>query len=305
MKELSKAAPYVRMHQGRVIVVKAGGSTIARPQLLKQFAAQLAVIHALGAKIVVVHGGGPQIDQLQRLLGEEPRMVDGRRVTSPIGLRALRLATAGELNGDLAAALAEQGAPAFGVVAGSCGAVIARRRPPLRTSQGVVDFGEVGDVAQVDATPIRTLLDAGYLPVIAPVASDGAGGYLNVNADFVAASLAASLHAAKLVFVTGAPGILRDARDPASLVSSLSLAELNAIDAGGSFEDGMKVKGSAIALALERGVERVHVVSGIVPEALLVELYTTHGSGTLITRLPERAPGHVEAAEPSAEAAGA
>lgn len=290
MKELFKAAPYVRMHKDRVIVVKAGGATIAKPALLKQLARQIAVVHALGARVVVVHGGGPQIDQLQRMLGEEPRMIDGRRVTSAIALRALRLAMAGELNGDLSAALVEQGAPAIGIVAASCGALVARRRAPMKTSQGLVDFGEVGDLTTVDVSTIVTMLDAGRMPVIAPIASDGAGGVLNINADLAAAALAGALGASKLVLVTSAPGILRSVTDPGSLVSALSLAELADLEAAGSFEGGMRVKAQAIRAALDRGVIRVHVVSGLDPEALLVELYTTHGSGTLITREPERAP---------------
>ena len=297
MRDLFRAAPYVRMHQAKVFVIKAGGATIAKPQLLKQLARQIAVVQALGARVVVVHGGGPQTDQLQRLLGEEPRMVDGRRVTSPTALRALRMATAGELNGDLSAALIEQGAPAIGLVAGSCAALVARRRSPMKTSQGIVDFGEVGDLAVVDVAPIEALLAAGRLPVIAPVASDGGGGFLNVNADLAAAALAGALAATKLVFLTSAPGILRSVADPASLVSALSLAELNELEAGGAFEGGMRVKAQAIRSALDRGVERVHVVSGADPEALLVELYTTHGSGTLVTREPERAPDEAPVAQ--------
>jgi acetylglutamate kinase len=290
MKDLFKAAPYVRMHKDRVVVVKVGGATIAKPALLKQLARQIAVIHALGARVVVVHGGGPQIDQLQRMLGEEPRMIDGRRVTSAVALRALRLAMAGELNGDLSAALLEQGTPAIGIVAGSCGALVARRRAPMKTTQGLVDFGEVGDLTTVDVSTIVSMLDAGRVPVVAPIASDGAGGSLNINADLAAAALAGALGASKLVLVTSAPGILRSVTDPGSLVSALSLAELADLEAAGSFEGGMRVKAQAIRAALDRGVLRVHVVSGLDPEALLVELYTTHGSGTLVTREPERAP---------------
>jgi acetylglutamate kinase len=290
MKELFKAAPYVRMHKGRVFVIKAGGGTIAKPGLVKQLAQQIAVIHAFGARVVVVHGGGPQTDQLQRLLGEEPRMIDGRRVTTPLALRAMRLATAGELNGDLSAALLEQDTPAIGLVAGACGVLVARRRAPMKTSQGVIDFGEVGDLTTVDVAPIVALLEMGKVPVIAPVASDGAGGFLNINADLAAAALAGALGAAKLVLVTSAPGILRSVTDPGSLVSALSLAELTDLEGSGAFEGGMRVKAQAIRAALDRGVLRVHVVSGLDPEALLVELYTTHGSGTLVTREPERAP---------------
>lgn len=290
MKDLFRAAPYVRMHRGKVIVIKAGGATISKNGLLKQLARQIAVIQSFGARVVVVHGGGPQTDQLQRLLGEEPKMIDGRRVTSPTALRALRMATVGELNGDLSAALIEQGIPAVGISAGSCGALVAKRRAPMKTSQGVVDFGEVGDLVAVDVAPIKALMSTGRVPVIAPVATDGAGGHLNLNADLAASALAGALNATKLVFVTSAPGILRKVSDPGSLVSALCLADLADLEGSGAFEGGMRVKAQAIRTALDRGVERVHVVSGSDPEALLVEFYTTHGSGTLITREPERAP---------------
>lgn len=290
MKDLVRAIPFIRMHKDRVIVIKAGGVTLQKPALLRQFARQIAAIHALGAKVVVVHGGGPQIDKVQRLLGEEPRMVDGRRVTSDIALRALKMSTAGELNADLAGALAAEGARAIGLTAGSCGALLAKRRAPMMTTQGVVDFGLVGDIVGGDSTVLRALIASGCVPVIAPVASDEGGGYLNVNADLAAASLAATLGASKLVFVTGVPGVLRNATDPTSLVSAICLAELDELDAGGAYSGGMKVKAHAIRTAIQGGVERVHVVSGHDPEAILAELYTTHGSGTLITREPERAP---------------
>lgn len=290
MKDLIRAIPFIRMHKDRVIVIKAGGVTLVKPALLRQFAKQVAAIHALGAKVVVVHGGGPQIDKVQRLLGEEPRMVDGRRVTSETALRALKMSTSGELNADLAGALAAEGARAIGLTAGSCGALLARKRAPMMTTQGLVDFGLVGDIVGGDATVLRALIASGCVPVVAPVASDETGGYLNVNADLAAASLAVTLGASKLVFVTGVPGVLRNANDPTSLVSAICLAELDELDAGGAYSGGMKVKAHAIRTAIQGGVERVHVVSGHDPEALLAELYTTHGSGTLITREPERAP---------------
>lgn len=305
MKDLVRAIPFIRMHKDRVLVIKAGGVTLQKPALLRQFARQVAAIHALGAKVVVVHGGGPQIDKMQRLLGEEPRMVDGRRVTSEIALRALKMSTSGELNADLAGALAAEGSRAIGLTAGSCGALLARKRAPMMTTQGLVDFGLVGDIVGGDATVLRALIGSGCVPVVAPVASDENGGYLNVNADLAAASLAVTLGASKLVFVTGVPGILRNAAEPTSLVSAICLAELDELDAGGAYSGGMKVKAHAIRTAIQGGVERVHVVSGHDPEALLAELYTTHGSGTLITREPERAPLlETAVADAAADAAG-
>lgn len=293
MTDLFRAAPHIRMHRGQTFVIKAGGGTIVRAAAMRAFARQVAVVQALGSRVVVVHGGGPQTDSLQRLFGEEPRMVDGRRVTSPLALRALRLSTGGEVNSDLVAALTAEGVPAIGV--SGAGVLVAERRPPVPTSEGVVDYGEVGDLRGVDAQALLALLESGRVPVISPPAGDGKGNFLNVNADLAAASVALALAAAKLVLVTGAPGILRDPDDPKSLVSALSLSDLDALDQSGALRAGMKVKAAAIRKALEGGVGRVHVVSGADPEAMITELYTNHGAGTLVTRVPEKAPEAVTA----------
>jgi acetylglutamate kinase len=299
MTDLFRAAAHIRLHRGKTMVIKAGGGSLARPAALRQFARQVGVVQALGARVVVVHGGGPQTDTLQRLLGEEPRMVDGRRVTSPAALRALRMATAGELNGEIAAALSAEGAPAIGLCGASAGLLVAARRLPVVTSAGVVDFGEVGDIKSVEPAPLCALLDAGYVPVVAPPAGDGNGGFLNVNADIAASAIAVALGAAKLVLLTGAPGILHNPKDPLSLVSALSLDQLGQLEQEGALQNGMRVKAAAIRAALEGGVSRVHVVSGADPDALLRELYTTQGAGTLVTLEPEKAP----AVEPELAAA--
>jgi acetylglutamate kinase len=295
MTDLFKAAPHVRLHRGKTFVIKAGGGTIAKPAAIRQFARQVAVVHALGARVVVVHGGGPQTDALQKLLGEEPRMVDGRRVTTPTAMRALRMATTGELGSEVVAGLIAEGAPAVG--ASGASVLIAKRRPPTRTSEGLVDFGEVGDVHSVDAKALLALLDGGFVPVVCPPASDGQGNFLNVNADLSAASIAVALGAAKLVMLTGAPGILGNPLDASSLLSALSLAQLDALEEAGALRGGMRVKAAAIRAALYGGVGRVHVVSGSDGEALLGELYTNHGTGTLITREPEKAPTEGELAQ--------
>lgn len=298
MIDLSTAAPYVRLHRGKTFVIKVGGACLSKPTLRAKLASEIALVEALGARIVLVHGAGPQTDAFQRALGEEPRKVEGRRVTSLLALRALRLTTLGELNGELAAALGAAGAKAVGIAGGTGGILVARRRPPIVTREGLVDFGEVGDIASVECAPLLALLERGYLPVISPPASDGVDGFLNVNADVAAAEIAVALGAEKLVLVTSAPGVLTNPDDPSTLVSTLSLAELDALDAEGVLKDGMKVKAQAARRALEGGVPRVHVVAGMVPGALLGELYTTHGTGTLITRVPEEAPAESESTRP-------
>ena len=287
--DLVRAAPHIALHRGKTFVIKLGGEPLAQRVQRRALAQQIAAIHALGSRVVLVHGGGPQTDSVQRSLGEEPRMVGGKRVTTPVALRALCMATAGELHGLLLADLAAAGVPAAGLAGASAGLLVAKKRPPVQTDEGTVDFGAVGDLVAVDAVPLRALVEAGRLPVVSPPASDGAGGLLNVNADFMAAAIAAAVGAAKLVLVTGVPGILTDPAQPESLVSALSLAELDALESAGKLRGGMLAKATAIRRAIGGGVPRVHVVSGIDPRALLVELYTNHGAGTLVMREREEA----------------
>lgn len=305
MIDLVRAAPFVSLHRGATFVVKIGGGSLGREVLRRRFAEQIAVVTALGARVVVVHGGGPQTDDMQRLLGEEPKMVGGRRVTSSIALRALRLATVGGLNGDVVLALGAAGVPAIGVGAADAGMVRARRRPPVETDEGTIDFGHVGDVESVDARVLRVLLDQKVVPVVTPPAGDGDGGFLNVNADVLAAAIAIELDAAKLLLLTGEPGILEGPGGKGPPISALSLKGLRGLAASGTLAGGMKVKAAAIETALEGGVPRVHVVSGSDADALLRELYTTHGAGTLVTREPESAPANTSTGGPAADAIGA
>jgi len=289
MNELIRAAAHVRHHRDSIIVLKIGGSCLQKPRARRALVQQIATVQALGARLVVVHGGGPQTDANQRSLGEVPRMVDGRRVTTPLALRALRMSVS-ELNGELSAALDEAGAPATAVCAADAGIVVATRRPPIETSEGLVDFGAVGDVQSVDPAPLRGLIERGLTPVVCPPVAGAGESFLNLNADTLAATLAVALGAAKLVLVTDAAGILSDPKDPQSVLSVLEPGRLRELHASGALLQGMSVKATAIELALAGGVARVHVVSGQDPEALLVELYTSHGSGTLITHEGELAP---------------
>ncbi len=283
MNELIRAASYVRSHRGAIMVIKIGGACLRKPRHRRDLAQQISTIQALGGLPVVVHGGGPQTDALQNQLGDVPHMVDGRRVTTDVALRALRMSVVGELNGELAASLTNAGAPAVGLCAADAGLVIAKKRAPIETSEGLTDFGAVGEVEEIRPGCLLALLEQGITPVICPPVSDGAEGFLNLNADTLAAELAIALKAAKLVLLAGASGVLSDANDPHSVMSDLSLQQLDELSEKGALKKGMMVKAVAIKKALNSGVERVHMVSGVDPESLLVELYTTHGSGTLIT----------------------
>jgi|CXWL01.1.fsa_nt_gi acetylglutamate kinase len=285
---LRRAVPYLRLFQGTTFVIKAGGEAFAadrdgaRPGA-RRLVEQVGILHQLGIRVVLVHGGGPQATALGRRLGLEPTFVEGRRVTDAPTLEATVLALNGEVNTAILGVCRELGLPAIGVSGVDAGLLHATRRPPKRLADGSeVDYGHVGDLTDVDAGPLVKLLAAGFVPVVSPLAADGAGNLLNVNADTVAARLAIALGASKLLLATGAPGILRDANVPGSVVSFLDLDGLRALVASGAINEGMLPKSAAIETAILGGVPRVHVVSHRQTDSILREVFTNEGAGTLI-----------------------
>ena len=282
VRALKSAAPYVRLYKGKIFVVKAGGAVFADEAGTRGLIEQISILHHLGIRVVMVHGGGPQLDQMQRSLGIEPHMVKGRRVTDARSIDATTMVLNGLINTRILATCRELGIDAVGVSGVDAGLVRARRRPPVEVDGETVDFGFVGDVAEVDVSVLHTQLEAGLMPVVSPLSSDDAGCVLNINADTVAATIGAALGAEKLILCTGAPGILEDLSDPSSLVSYTDIEGLARLQAAGSLADGMLPKASAIEGAIRGGVRRVHVISYKVPDSLLAEVFTNEGTGTLI-----------------------
>jgi acetylglutamate kinase len=265
----------------RPVVVKLGGEVLGEPAL-SQVAAELARAAApAGARPVVVHGGGPQATALSQRLGITPRFVGGRRVTDAATLEVIKMVVAGQLNVDLVAALRVAGVPAVGVH-GASGLVRATRRPPRVVSGGgpdPIDFGAVGDVDGFDLSLLATLAGAGYLPVIAGIGLSAAGEVLNINADVVASQLAAALGAAVLVAVTGVGGVRRDAADPTTRISRLTVAEARAAIAGGVVRGGMIPKLEEAFAPLAAGVDAVHIVG---PGEIAASLAAPGSVGTLL-----------------------
>ena len=282
VRALKGAAPYVRLYKGKVFVVKAGGAVFADNASTRVLIEQIAILHHLGIRVVLVHGGGPQLDEMQRSLGIEPRMVKGRRVTDSQSIDVTTMVLNGLINTRILAICRELGIDAVGISGVDAGLVRARRRPPVEIDGETVDYGFVGDVTGIDASLLVKQLDAGLMPVVSPLSSDEAGCVLNINADTIAAQIGASLGAEKLILCTGAPGILEDLSDPSSLVSYTDLQGLTRLAAAGSFADGMLPKATAIEGAIRGGVRRVHVISYKVPDSLLAEVFTNEGTGTLI-----------------------
>lgn len=309
---LRQAIPYVRLFQGKTFVVKVGGGALDAPATARALFGQIEVLHQLGIRVVLVHGGGTQSSAVARALGVEPRFVDGRRVTDEAMLDVTAMVLCGLVNTRLLALCRSLGLPAVGLSGVDAGIVQARRRPPVATSSGLVDYGQVGDVVAVEPRALELLLANGFLPVIAPLSAAADGSLLNVNADTVAAALAVALRAEKLLFLTGAPGILERPGDPASLVSYTDLAGLARLRQEGSLAAGMLPKASAIESALRGGVPRVHILSHDLEGGLLAELFTNDGVGTLVVASAGAHPAQAaenqpEPAEPQPEpvAAGA
>jgi len=280
---LRHAAPYIRMYKRKTFVVKAGGEAFIDPKQTRALLEQMAILHQVGIRLVLVHGAGPQSTAQAQKQGLDTTMVQGRRVTDAATLKVSEAVNA-DVRAQIAAVCDELGMPTRGLV-GAEGPVRARKRPPVEMGDaGLVDFGFVGDIESIDAEMVQTYLDAGTVPVISPLGSDSDGTLLNINADTIAASLAAALHAEKLILATGALGIFEDLNDKGSLVSYTDLNGLNKLRESGSLADGMLPKAKAIELAVNGGVPRVHVISFAVADGLLLEIFTNEGTGTLVVK---------------------
>jgi acetylglutamate kinase len=294
---LKHAVPYIRIFKGKTFVIKAGGGALEREATARALVEQIEVLHQVGIRVVLVHGGGTQSSDLSRALGAEARFVEGRRVTDEKALEVAAMTLNGSVNTRLLAVCRSVGLPAVGVSGVDAGLVQARRRPPVRVEGELVDYGFVGDIAAVDPRVLVKLMDAGYVPVVSPLSAADDGTILNINADTVASALAVALGAEKLLFLTGAPGILERPDDSGSLVSYTDLAGLKVLREEGGLIRGMLPKTSAIESAIHGGVRRVHILSHDLPDGLLAEVFTNEGVGTLVVQ-------DIHALTPAEQAAG-
>ena len=280
---LKHAAPYIRLFKRKVFVLKIGGEVFADAERTRSLMEQVGILHQVGIRIVLIHGGGPQSTELAAQLGVDTTFIEGRRVTDGASLDIATMVLNGQINTRVLAACRDLDVPAVGISGVDAGLIRAHKRPPVdRGDEEPVDYGFVGDIDSVDADIVRKQLDNGLMPVISPLSCDESGTLLNINADTVAAAIAAELEAEKLILVTAAPGILEDAADPQSLISFLDRADLDALKLDGKLADGMLPKAAAVDAALANGVSRVHIISWKVPDSLLLEVFTNEGTGTLV-----------------------
>lgn len=282
VRALRNAAPYIRLYKGKTFVIKAGGAVFGDPVATRALIEQIAILHYFGIKVVMVHGGGPQLTQVTEAMGVPTKMVQGRRVTDEQSLDATAMVLNGLINTKLLAICRELEIEAVGVSGVDAGLIKAHKRGPVTVEGEVIDYGFVGDIDLVDESVLRKLLDTGLMPVVSPLSADDKGQLLNINADTVAAAIGAALGAEKLILCTGAPGILENVADPGSVISYTDLKGLDALRKTGAIKDGMLPKAKAIEEAIRGGVRRVHVISYDAQDSILTEVFTNEGMGTLI-----------------------
>lgn len=273
-RTLLEALPFMQEHWGKVIVIKYGGAAMDRAPLARPFAKDIALLQHAGIHPLIVHGGGPQVTEVSNRLGLETTFVDGHRVTDADTLDVAKMVLAGKLNTEVVGMLLAGGVPAVGLSGVDGGLVVARR-------QTQPDLGFVGEVAQVNVEVARTLMDKGFVPVVAPIAVDEAGQTYNVNADIVAAELAIGLDAEKLVYMNDVPGVIGPDGDLLSELGAQNVLDLLSHET--AVDGGMIPKLRSSVRAVQAGVPRVHLLDGRVEHALVLELFTPEGIGTMIT----------------------
>jgi acetylglutamate kinase len=279
---LRHALPYLRVFKNKVFVLKAGGDAFVSNETTRALMEQIGILHQVGIRVVLVHGGGPQSTALAKRLGLSTQMIEGRRVTDAQTLEVSTMVLNGEINTRIVAMCRALGIPAIGLSGVDGGLIKAGKRPPVQVGGQTVDYGYVGDIFGIDPSILLKQLDNELVPIVSPLSADDGGTLLNINADTVAAMIACELKAEKFVMATGTPGILESLEDPRSLISYIDRAGLRRLRDEGKISGGMLPKVAAIERALSGGVPRVHVISYAQPDSLLLEVFTNEGTGTLV-----------------------
>jgi acetylglutamate kinase len=285
---LREALPYIQRFQGQTFVVKLSGKVTEDHDNLSSLAEELALLHQVGIRICVVHGGGKQLSDLASKLGIEQTIIEGRRVTDDATLEMAKMIFAGKINTDILAALRNRGIEAVGLSGVDGNIVHAERRPPREVlnretgERSQVDFGHVGDVVEINSRLLSVLLNEGYLPVISSLGADSEGTVFNINADTIAAEIAIQLKAEKLILLSDIDGLYLRPGEPETKLSRLTAAEAEAMISDGTATGGMIPKLQSITTLLQRGVHSAHILSGTTRNALLSEIFTDSGTGTMI-----------------------
>ncbi len=270
---LIHALPYIQKYTGKILVVKYGGNAMINEELKQAVMGDLVLLSLIGVKVVLVHGGGPEISDLMRRMGKESQFIDGLRVTDKETAELVQMVLAGKINKSLVSLLQSKGGKAIGL-SGMDGYLIQAK--PLRA-----ELGYVGEITQINVEPVLDVLEKGYIPVISTVGCDAEGNVYNINADTAAARIAAALKAESLISMTDTSGILRDKDDPSTLISQITVSEAPQLMREGIISGGMIPKVDCCIEAIRRGVNRVFIIDGRIPHAILIETLTDEGIGTM------------------------
>ena len=273
---LTQALPYIQQYNNKIVVVKYGGNAMINEQLKEQVMKDIVLLSLIGVKVVLVHGGGPEISETMKKLGKKAEFVDGLRVTDKETVDIVQMVLAGKINKTLVNMLQEKGGKAMGI-SGVDGRLIEAEIKDER-------LGFVGEVTKINAQPVLDLLEKGYIPVISTVACDREGNAYNINGDTAAAHIAGALGAYRMILMTDVAGILRDASDPASLISEITVEEAEKLCGSGIISGGMIPKVECCLEAVRKGVRKVVIMDGRVPHSILMEILTDEGAGTLVKR---------------------
>jgi acetylglutamate kinase len=276
---LIEALPYIRRFAGSIVVVKYGGSAMSDPEIKNSTIKDIAMMKMIGMRPVVIHGGGPSISEMLGRLGKESTFVDGLRVTDTETAQIAEMVLSGTISKDLVQSLQRVGIDAVGINGKDGQTLLARKK--LIDGK---DIGFVGEVVKVKTALLNSLIEQDFIPVVSPIGTDREGNTYNINADYAASAIAGALNAQKLVFLTDVEGILKDVEDPASRFSQLSLTEAEAYIADGTIKGGMIPKTECCIEGIKRGVQSVHILDGRIPHALLLEIFTNEGIGTMLTK---------------------
>ena len=280
-KVLAEALPYLKRFHGKTIVVKYGGNAMTEERLKQSFANDVVLLKLVGLNPVVVHGGGPQIEQMLTQVGKKGEFIQGMRVTDAETMRIVEMVLGGEVNKDIVGLINQNGGKAVGLTGKDAGLIRAKKLmlPKQGNPSELLDIGLVGDIQQIDPSIVHHLVSGAFIPVIAPIGFGPDGETYNINADVVAGKMAEVLGAEKLVLLTNTPGVLDK---NGNLVTGLTPRDIDDMVADGTLSGGMLPKISSALDAARNGVKGVHIIDGRVPHALLLELLTQHGVGTMI-----------------------
>ena len=275
---LIEALPYLKQFYGQTIVVKYGGNAMIHEELKMSVMQDIALLHFVGIRPILVHGGGPEISSMMKRMGHQPAFVGGLRVTDEDTMEIVEMVLAGKTNKGIVSLLAQQGARAVGLCGKDASLVVAEK---MQSDQG--DLGFVGEVTKINPEILNLLSEQGYIPVVSSVAVGPDGESFNVNADHVAGHIAAAIGAAKLIVLTDVEGLYRDFSDKSSLIQRMTMADAEQMIADGSADRGMIPKLEACIAAIKGGVSAAHMIDGRQAHSLLIEIFTNSGIGTMIT----------------------